>query len=57
MLFEMLLLCYAARHVYYVDPENNEEQDAIDRVPRTTGQVDLMNSNDGNKQLPPIITA
>ncbi|XP_011263634.1 organic solute transporter alpha-like protein [Camponotus floridanus] len=57
MLFEMLLLCYAARHVYYVDPEKNEEQDAIDRVPRTTGQIDLINSNDGNKQLSAITTA
>ncbi|XP_029675832.1 organic solute transporter alpha-like protein 3 isoform X2 [Formica exsecta] len=48
MLFEMLLLCYAARHVYYVDPEKNQEQDAIDRMPKTTGQ-DPTNSNDSNK--------
>ncbi|CAL1673177.1 unnamed protein product [Lasius platythorax] len=51
MLFEMLLLCYAARHVYYVDPEKKQEQreEAIDRVSRTTVQVDPTNSNDGNK--------
>ncbi|KAM0727344.1 Organic solute transporter alpha-like protein 3 [Formica fusca] len=48
MLFEMMLLCYAARHVYYVDPEKNQEQDAIDRMPKTTGQ-DPTNSNDSNK--------
>ncbi|XP_050462052.1 organic solute transporter alpha-like protein [Cataglyphis hispanica] len=48
MLFEMLLLCYAARHIYYVDPEKNQEQDAIDRMPKTTNH-EPTNSNDGNK--------
>ncbi|XP_070160083.1 organic solute transporter alpha-like protein [Polyergus mexicanus] len=47
MLFEMLLLCYAARHVYYVDPEKSQEQDTIDRISKTAGQ-DPTNSNDGN---------
>ncbi|XP_072750340.1 organic solute transporter alpha-like protein [Anoplolepis gracilipes] len=56
MLFEMLLLCYAARHVYYVEPEKNQEENAIDRLPRTINQ-EPTNSNDGNKQLPTIVTA
>lgn len=58
LLIEMMMLCYAARHVYYVDLEKNQETDSTDRTPRTSGQVDTMNSNDGNKQLPAtVVTA
>ncbi|XP_029165247.1 organic solute transporter alpha-like protein 3 [Nylanderia fulva] len=50
MLVEMLILCYAARLVYYVDPEKNREQGedrAIDRV--STIRIEPTNSNDANK--------
>ncbi|XP_011161887.2 organic solute transporter alpha-like protein 3 [Solenopsis invicta] len=55
MLIEMMMLCYAARHMYYVDLEKNQEADAAERTPRTPGQVDATNSNDGNKQLPATV--
>ncbi|XP_024879243.1 organic solute transporter alpha-like protein 3 [Temnothorax curvispinosus] len=55
ILIEMMILCYAARHVYYVNLEKNQETDATDRAPRTSGQVDATNSNDGNKQLPATV--
>ena len=51
MLIEMMVLCYAAWYVYYVDLEKNQEIDAIDKTSKTSGQVDAMNSNDSNKQL------
>ncbi|KAL6254543.1 hypothetical protein P5V15_014596 [Pogonomyrmex californicus] len=50
VLIEMMLLCYAARHVYYVDLEKNQETDSIDRTPKMSTQVDTPNNNDGNKQ-------
>jgi len=50
MLIEMMMLCYVARNVYYVDLEKNQKTDAADRTPRTSGQVDTTNNNDGNKQ-------
>ncbi|KAL0121398.1 hypothetical protein PUN28_006722 [Cardiocondyla obscurior] len=53
LLIEMMMLCYAARHIYYIDLEKNQETDVTSR----TGQVDVTNSNDGNKQLPAVITA
>ncbi|CAL7939747.1 unnamed protein product [Xylocopa violacea] len=34
MLIEMLLLCYAARYVYYVDPERKEETAAVEATDR-----------------------
>ncbi|KAG7197319.1 hypothetical protein KM043_018435 [Ampulex compressa] len=54
MLIEMLLLCYAARHVYYVDLEKEEEPtlDAIDRPKDKAGPVNLTNNNEVGKQLP-----
>lgn len=51
MLVEMLLLCYAARHVYYVDLEKNQEMDTTDRVARISGQAVDPPNNDNNKQL------
>lgn len=56
MLIEMMMLCYAARHVYYVDLEKIKKTDGTDRTPRTPGQVDT-NSNDGSKQHPTTLTA
>jgi len=56
MLIEMLLLCYVARHVYYVDlenKENKEETDTADRI-KTSNQTD-QNSNDSNKQFPATV--
>ncbi|XP_036141781.1 organic solute transporter alpha-like protein 3 isoform X2 [Monomorium pharaonis] len=58
MLIEMMILCYVARHIYYVDLEKNQETDVVDRAPKTPGQVDATNGNDGNKQLPAaVVTA
>ncbi|KYQ56016.1 Organic solute transporter alpha-like protein W01D2.5 [Trachymyrmex zeteki] len=57
MLIEMMVLCYVAWYVYYVDLEKNQETDATDKTSKTSGQVDAMNSNDSNKQLPAIVTA
>lgn len=51
MLVEMLLLCYAARHVYYVDLEKNQETDTTDRVARISGQAVDAPNNDNNKHL------
>ncbi|XP_012215403.1 organic solute transporter subunit alpha [Linepithema humile] len=51
MLVEMLLLCYAARHVYYVDLEKNQETDTTDRVARISGQAVDPPNNDSNKQF------
>jgi len=53
MLIEMLLLCYVARQVYYVDLENKEETDTADRI-KTSNQTD-QNSNDSNKQFPATV--
>ncbi|KYN01727.1 Organic solute transporter alpha-like protein, partial [Cyphomyrmex costatus] len=57
MLIEMMVLCYTAWHVYYVDLEKNQEVDATNKTPKTSGQVDATNSNDNNKQFPVIVTA
>ncbi|XP_029037132.1 uncharacterized protein LOC114873214 [Osmia bicornis bicornis] len=52
MLIEMLLLCYAARYVYYVDVDKEEEpSEATDRSKdKTTEQVNPTNNNEANKQ-------
>ncbi|XP_011870410.1 PREDICTED: organic solute transporter alpha-like protein isoform X1 [Vollenhovia emeryi] len=55
ILMEMFILCYVARHIYYVDLEKNKETDTTDRTPRTPGQVDATSSNDGNKQPPATV--
>ncbi|KAG5324555.1 OSTA protein, partial [Acromyrmex heyeri] len=51
ILIEMMVLCYAAWYIYYVDLEKNQETDAIDKTSKTSDQVDVMNSNDSNKQF------
>jgi len=51
MLVEMLLLCYAARHVYYVDLEKNQETDTTDRVARISGDVIDPPINDSYKRV------
>ncbi|XP_017877322.1 organic solute transporter alpha-like protein [Ceratina calcarata] len=52
MLIEMLLLCYAARYVYYVDLEREEETvEATDRPKdKTTDQPATANNNEANRQ-------
>nr|XP_033339217.1 organic solute transporter alpha-like protein [Megalopta genalis] len=53
MLIEMLLLCYAARYVYYVDleREENTSAEATDRPrDKTTEQAGATNNNEAGKQ-------
>ncbi|XP_032667045.1 organic solute transporter alpha-like protein 3 [Odontomachus brunneus] len=55
MLIEMLLLCYAARYVYYVNPEKNQEPNTTDR-PRTSQTDSVYTITDSNcKQSPPMV--
>lgn len=60
MLIEMLLLCYAARYVYYVDLEREEETATVEATDRTkdksTEQENPANNNETNKQ-PSELTA
>ncbi|KZC06057.1 Organic solute transporter alpha-like protein, partial [Dufourea novaeangliae] len=53
MLIEMLLLCYAARHVYYVELEKEENTtvEATDRPKdKAVAQVNPTNNNEADKQ-------
>ncbi|XP_003700075.1 organic solute transporter alpha-like protein 3 [Megachile rotundata] len=52
MLIEMLLLCYAARYVYYVDVDKEKEPtvEATDRSKDKPEQVNSSNNNEANKQ-------
>ncbi|XP_031838263.1 organic solute transporter subunit alpha [Nomia melanderi] len=53
MLIEMLLLCYIARYVYYVDLERVEDisAEATDRPrDKSTEQADATNNNEASKQ-------
>ncbi|XP_076763204.1 organic solute transporter subunit alpha [Xylocopa sonorina] len=58
MLIEMLLLCYAARYVYYVDPERKEETGAVEATDRSKDkpveQANTTNNNEANKQPSPF---
>ncbi|XP_076299559.1 organic solute transporter subunit alpha [Lasioglossum baleicum] len=59
MLIEMLLLCYVARYVYYVDleREENTSTEATDRPrDKTTEQAGATNNNEASKQ-PSSVTA
>lgn len=49
MLIEMLLLCVAARYLYYVDPERKEDPSATDR-PKDKAHA-LTNNKDLPEQL------
>ncbi|CAK9827696.1 Organic solute transporter subunit alpha [Anthophora retusa] len=55
MLIEMLLLCYAARYVYYVELEREEEQAAVEATDRSKDKTaeqanSSTNNNEANKQ-------
>ncbi|XP_020284475.1 organic solute transporter alpha-like protein [Pseudomyrmex gracilis] len=52
MLLEMLLLCYVARRIYYVDLDKNQESDAATDQTRTSTDN---SANGANKQLPSTI--
>lgn len=60
MLIEMLLLCYAARYVYYVDLEREEETTAVEATDRSKDksmeQANSTNNNEANRQ-PSALTA
>ena len=71
MLIEMLLLCYAARYVYYVDLEREEETatatatmavavavvEATDRPKdKTTERASSTNNNQANNRQPSTLT-
>ncbi|XP_017763250.1 PREDICTED: organic solute transporter alpha-like protein isoform X2 [Eufriesea mexicana] len=60
MLIEMLLLCYAARYVYYVELEREEETAAVEATDRSkdksTEQATSTNNNEANRQ-PSALTA
>lgn len=54
MLIEMLLLCYTARYVYYVDLEREEETGAVEATDRSkdksTEQANSTNDNEANNR-------
>ncbi|PBC34120.1 Organic solute transporter alpha protein [Apis cerana cerana] len=56
MLIEMLLLCYTARYVYYVDLEREEETGAVEATDRSkdksTEQANSTNDNEANNRQP-----
>ncbi|XP_076621663.1 organic solute transporter subunit alpha [Colletes latitarsis] len=59
MLIEMLLLCYAARYVYYVDLEREENTsvEATDRPKdKTTEQANSTNNNEASRQTLSLTT-
>ncbi|EFN86223.1 organic solute transporter alpha-like protein 3 [Harpegnathos saltator] len=58
MLIEMLLLCCAARHLYYVDLEKDQEPNTSD-WPKTTNLTDsthAVNNSNGSDKQPPATT-
>ncbi|XP_076173366.1 organic solute transporter subunit alpha [Ptiloglossa arizonensis] len=60
MLIEMLLLCYAARYVYYVDLEREESTsaEATDRSKdKTVEQASSTNNNEASRQPSSTLTA
>lgn len=60
MLIEMLLLCYTARYVYYVDLEREEETGAVEATDRSkdksTEQANSTNNNEASNRQPSTLT-